>query len=293
MILESRSGLHPHGGNLIQYMNPAVTSTWGEFTPKGKAALLRLPVRAGFSCGFLHKWVTRTWLRCFGHGPVDIDYHGLKLRLIPDRNITDQKLLFRSGLRDQAELNFIKRHVPTKGVFLDIGANIGYYSLSAAKMGFPRIIAIEPNPLLVPRLHFNASANHLNERLQLIPVAVSDKVGELFLHSPGDMGSGTVSTTSSEGDVAVKVDTLANILNVANVERVDAFKIDVEGHEDKAMLPWLRTLPDNKLPVAGIIEFVHQHHWHDDLIAYLLGRGYRIGMKTRSNIIVVRSVMLS
>ena len=274
-------------------MHPSALNTWGEFKPTGKAALLRLPVRAGLSCGVFHKWITRTWLRCLGHGPVDIDYHGLKLRLIPDRNMTDQKLLFRSGLRDQTELNFIRRHVPTKGVFLDIGANIGYYSLSAAQMGFTRIVAIEPNPLLVPRLHFNASANHLNERLQLVPVAVSDKVGELFLHSPGDMGSGTVSTISSEGDVAVKVDTLSNILSIEGVERVDAFKIDVEGHEDKAMLPWLRALPDDKLPVAGIIEFVHQRHWNDDLIAYLLSRGYRIGMKTRSNVMVVRTAVLS
>jgi len=269
-------------------MNPAENCTWGEFKPTGNAVLLRLPVQAGLSCGFLHKWITRTWLRHFGRGPVDIDYYGLKLRVIPDKNITDQKLLLRSGLRDQAELNFINRHVPAKGVFLDIGANIGYYSLSAVKLGFARIVSIEPNPLLVPRLLFNAAANDLNERLQLVPVAVSDKAGELFLHSPGDMGSGTVSTTSVEGDVAVRVDTLVNILASVGVERVDAFKIDVEGHEDKALLPWLRALPDDKLPTAGILEFVHQSHWKEDVIAYLLGRGYRIGMKTRSNVIVVR-----
>ncbi len=269
-------------------MNPAKTCAWGEFKPIGNAALLRLAVRAGISCGVFHKWIKRNWLKRFGGAPVDIDYYGLKMRLIPDRNITDQKLLLRSGLRDKAELNFIDRHVPAKGVFLDIGANIGYYSLSAAKLGFGRIIAIEPNPLLVPRIHFNASANNLDERLRLFPVAVSDKPGELFLHSPGDMGSGVVSTTSSEGDVAVKVDTLVNILNDAGVSRVDAFKIDVEGHEDKALLPWFRSLPDDKLPTAGILEFVHQSHWKEDVIAYLLGRGYKIGMKTRSNVIVVR-----
>jgi len=269
-------------------MTFAETCTWGEFKPAGHAALLRLPVRAGVSCGIFHKWIRRHWLKRFDGSPVDIDYYGLKLRLIPDRNITDQKLLFRSGLRDQAELNFIKHQVPTKGVFLDIGANIGYYSLSAAKLGFSRIVSIEPNPLLIPRLRFNASANNLDERLKLFPVAVSDKVGELFLHSPGDMGSGMVTAVAVEGDVAVKVETLVNILAAAGVDHVDAFKIDVEGHEDKALLPWLRTLPDNKLPAAGILEFVHQSHWKEDVIAYLIGRGYRIGMKTRSNVIVVR-----
>lgn len=258
------------------------------FRPTGGAALLRFPVRAGVSCGFLHKLITRNWLRHLGTGPVDILYHGLKLRVVPDRNMTDQKLLLRSGLRDRAELDFIKRHVPARSVFLDIGANIGYYSLSAAKLGFARIISIEPNPRLIPRLRFNASSNNLDERLQLFPIAVSDKAGELFLHSPGDMGSGTVRTTAAEGDVAVRVETLADILAEAGVERVDAFKIDVEGHEDKALLPWLRALPDDKLPHAGILEFVHQSHWQDDVIAYLLGRGYRIGMKTRSNVIVVR-----
>ena len=267
--------------------NPVGILCWGELKPTGNAALLRWPVRAGVSCGVLHKWIKRDWLKRFGGAPVDIIYYGLKFRLVPDRNITDQKLLLRSGLRDQAELNFIGRHVPTKGVFLDIGANIGYYSLSAAKLGFTRIIAIEPNPLLVPRLRFNASANNLDNRLRLFPVAVSDKVGELFLHSPGDMGSGTLSATACQGDAAVKVDTLINILSTAGVSRVDAFKIDVEGHEAKALLPWLRSLPDDKLPVVGILEFVHQAHWHEDVIAYLLARGYRIGMKTRSNVVVV------
>ncbi|MFA6288647.1 MAG: FkbM family methyltransferase [Opitutaceae bacterium] len=269
-------------------MTSTETRTWGEFKPTGNAALLRLPVQAGLSCGVLHKWITRAWLRHFGRGPVDIDYYGLKLRVIPDKNMTDQKLLLRSGLRDKAELNFINRHVPAKGVFLDIGANIGYYSLSAARLGFARIVSIEPNPRLIPRLRFNASTNNLDERLRLVPVGVSDQPGELFLHSPGDMGSGTITTTAAEGDVAVKVETLANILADAGVERVDAFKIDVEGHEDKALLPWLRVLPDDKLPTAGILEFVHQSHWKEDVIAYLLGRGYRIGMKTRSNVIVVR-----
>lgn len=60
--------------------------------------------------------------------------------------MTDQKILLRSGLREQAELSFIDRHVPVKGMFLDIGANIGYYNLSAAKLGFARIVSIKPNP---------------------------------------------------------------------------------------------------------------------------------------------------
>ena len=270
-------------------MNPAESYPWGAFRPTGSAALLRMPVRAGLSVGFLHKFIKLIWLRSLGRGPVDIAYHGLKLRVIPDRNMTDHKLLLRSGLRDQTELNFIKRHVPTKGVFLDIGANIGYYSLSAAKLGFARIIAIEPNPLLVPRLRFNAQANNLDERLRLVSVAVSDHEGEMFLHSPGDLGSGSISHDAvTAGDVAVTVKPLANILAAEAVEQVDAFKIDVEGHEDRALLPWLRALPDDKLPIAGIIEFVHQRHWHDDLIAYLRERGYQIGLKTRSNIIVVR-----
>ncbi|HTJ78626.1 MAG TPA: FkbM family methyltransferase [Rariglobus sp.] len=272
-------------------MNSTETRTWGEFKPTGNAAWLRLLVKAGLSCGFLHKWVTRTWIKRLGRGPVDITYYGLKLRVIPDKNMTDHKLLLRSGHRDQAELSFISRHVPAKEVFLDIGANIGYYSLSAASLGFARVVAIEPNPRLVPRLQFNASVNGLDERFRLVPCAVSDHEGEMFLHSPGDMGSGTVSTTASDGSVSVNVNTLANILTESGVDQVSAFKIDVEGHEDKALLPWLKSLPDEKLPVAGILEFVHQHRWHEDVIAYLLGRGYRIAMKTRSNVIVVRNMI--
>ncbi len=234
--------------------------------------------------------IQRIWTRHCGLGPVDIDYHGLKLRLIPDRNITDQKLLFRSGLRDAKDIEPMKEFAHANSVFWDIGANIGYYSLTAAKMGYGRLLAIEPNPILIERLAFNIVANAHQSRISLAPVAISDSPREMLLEADGDMGSGHgVKVTAESKGIPVKVERLADVIARENLGRVTAFKIDVEGHEDKALLPYLRSLSDADLPKLGIIEYVHSDEWSDDLIFYMLKRGYTQILRNRSNVILRRA----
>ena len=204
-------------------------------------------------------------------------------------NITDQKLLFRSGVRDAEDIGHLRAHACPGSVFLDVGANIGYYSMSAAQMGYERLVSVEPNPVLIERLTFNTQANNLEKRLTVVPVAVSDQRGEMFLDAPGDMGSGRVKAEASGGHaIRVPVEPLADILNRLGVARVTAFKIDVEGHEDRALLPYLRGLADEDLPKLGIIEYVHGSEWKEDLISYLLTRDYSVVLKNRSNIILRR-----
>lgn len=263
------------------------SSPWGQYAPSGFALFLLSLVRAGISRGYMRKLIQRVWTKRIGLGPVDIDYHGIRMRVIPERNVTDQKLLFRSGVRDAEDIGFMQEFAGDGSVFLDIGANIGYYSLSAAKMGYGRLVAIEPNPELISRLRFNIEANNMAQRLSVAPVAVSDAPGEMLLDSGGDMGSGHVVHVSKEArGVPVKVERLADVLARESVSRVTVFKIDVEGHEDKALLPYLRGLPDADLPRLGIIEYIHSDAWQDDLVAYLLGRGYSVVLKNRSNVIL-------
>lgn len=270
-----------------------MTSTipWGSYAPSGFPLFLRCLIRSGVSRGHIRKFVQRLWILSKGSDrPVDIDYHGIKLRLIPDRNVTDEKLLFRSGVRDAEDIGWLRNYAGGDSVFLDIGANIGYYSLSAAKMGFGKLIAIEPNPELLGRLRFNIEANGLSGRVTVVPVAVSDQPGEMLFDSTGDMGSGHVVKPGVDArGFPVRVECLADVLLRERIRRVTAFKIDVEGHEDKALLPYLKSLPDEDLPKLGIIEYIHSGDWSEDLTAYMLVRGYRTVLRNRSNIILHRA----
>jgi FkbM family methyltransferase len=106
-------------------------------------------------------------------------------------------------------------------VFYDIGANIGYYSLLAARNG-ARVIAFEPHPVTSALLRRNAAANGL--AVELLEIAAGEGEGEVLLSSPpGDHGAARI---SAEG-IPVRV---------ARIDALDLpaptfVKIDVEGFE--------------------------------------------------------------
>ena len=125
---------------------------WGKFTPVGAGSALLLIQQLGFARGSVKKHLGSLWSRMGLKTPVDIRYSGLKFRVHPFDNTVEYKMLFGSKLRDGQELKALRESVASGGVFLDIGANIGYYALMAASFGARRVIAFEPNPKVFSRL---------------------------------------------------------------------------------------------------------------------------------------------
>ncbi len=80
---------------------------------------------------------------------------------------------------------------------------------------------------------------------------------------------------------------LSRILEEASVARVDALKIDVEGYEDRALIPFFKQAPSALWPRAVVIEHLSKDEWQDDCIADMLARGYVISGKTRSNTMLI------
>jgi FkbM family methyltransferase len=71
----------------------------------------------------------------------------------------------------------IEEYLPAEGVFLDLGANEGYFTVIAARRCGPsgHVIAIEPQPRLLPILEENIRLNELNKNnVRLLNVAVTD-----------------------------------------------------------------------------------------------------------------------
>jgi hypothetical protein len=71
----------------------------------------------------------------------------------------------------------------------------------------------------------------------------------------------------------VPVRTLAGVVAEAGLDRVDAIKIDVEGFEDKVLIPYLAAVPRGLYPKAVILE-ANIDSWAGDLIGALAGAGY-------------------
>ncbi len=125
-------------------------------------------------------------------------------------------------------------------VVLDIGANLGYYTLLAADFVGPagQVFAYEPNPRVFQYLRDTTGVNGFAQRVRLHNVALSDRVragGASFFVPRGEPKNGrftldreTPDLLKQHGDVfTVSVDTL----NADSFERVDFIKIDVEGAE--------------------------------------------------------------
>jgi FkbM family methyltransferase len=113
--------------------------------------------------------------------------------------------------------------------FVDVGANVGYYSVMAGAIVGPSgmVFAIEPQPTALSVLTLNAQAPDFN--ICVVPVAASDHTGtaDFWVRPHGDRSS--LGASGDARHVSVGVDTLDRICST--LTRVSMMKLDVEGFE--------------------------------------------------------------
>lgn len=88
--------------------------------------------------------------------------------------------LMRSGKFEVEETAIIARLLPIVDVFVDIGANLGYYTCLALQSGKP-VVAFEPQQQNLQCLFRNLTANGWEDRAEVFPLALSDRPGLLTL----------------------------------------------------------------------------------------------------------------
>jgi len=140
-------------------------------------------------------------------------------------------------------------HVRPGDTVVDVGANIGLYTVAAAKRG-ARVIAIEPDPANVRRIHRYTRLNHV--RVVIVEALAGAENGAAPLAARGSAVSGNVDmylgpTTRYTVAPVVTLDAL-----LAD-ESVDLIKIDVEGAELDVLLGAERMLREKK-PRAILLE---------------------------------------
>ncbi len=259
---------------------------WGALAPRGVGNLLWQARKLGLAHGPVKKVIAGLWSGLGLPAPVDILYAGLKFRVHPWDNVVESKMLFGSKLRDWAEIRQLGEFAGNGGVFLDIGANMGYYSLMAAHLGAEKIMAFEPNPTMYDRLQFNIEANDLENRITALPIALGDRVATMtMLVSDHDMGGSHIGEhgDGSGTPIDVQMKPLADVLAEEGVAHVDAIKIDVEGMEDAVLFPFFEKSPRELWPRLVIIEHTSQKQWKRDILAWMLESGYREIERNRSN----------
>jgi FkbM family methyltransferase len=150
----------------------------------------------------------------------------------------------------EPELRSIVRAVlPTGGVALDVGANVGWHTLLMANLVGPqgRVLAVEANPSVRQELVRNIRLNRLAQ-VNVIPCAVAESERLLEFCAPTaddpSSDSGHVLTGAKEGADMIRVEarTLDAIASELRIDRLDLLKIDVEGFEWPALQGAERTI---------------------------------------------------
>lgn len=141
--------------------------------------------------------------------------------------------LMRNGNFEIEETAIIKRLLPKVDRFIDIGANLGYYTCLALLNQKP-VIAFEPQQQNLECLFKNLEVNHFTKNVEVFPLALSENSGFLTLYGASGPSASLIKNWadySSKFKKTVPVSTLDKILAGRYVDELFLIKIDVEGAE--------------------------------------------------------------
>lgn len=221
-------------------------------------------------------------------GPLDIETWGVKMRLDPRRNVAEKRLMFAPSRFDIKERELLAAHLRAGDVFVDIGANIGGYSMWAAKCvgAAGKVLALEPQPKVLERLRANASFNP-DLPITIVPMAAGETKSTMRMSiSASNDGEGSLARSEQSGGyIEVQVMPLVDILAAHNIARIDGLKIDVEGFEETVLLPFFAIAPKTLWPKMIVLER-GDGEWKTDLKSHLLGLGYKLKETTRMNYVL-------
>ena len=223
--------------------------------------------------------------------PLDVEVEGIRMRVLLKDNNSERRYVFMPWLFDAEERELIAERLPPEGVFVDIGANVGIYSLWAARhLGAAgTLVAFEPNPPAYKRLSFNLRANQELAAgdwptVHCLQKGVSEREGEFSLYlDPTNLGGSSLVMQADKGtQTKVLCVPLKEELERLSINTVHALKIDIEGAEDIALIPFFETAPDHLFPKLIVMERTHQDT-QSDLDECLKSKGYKILNLTRMN----------
>ncbi len=150
---------------------------------------------------------------------------------------------YRSGYEPETSALF-DRLIPPDGVFFDVGANWGHFSLYvASREGFcGRVHAFEPMPPAFRDLESTVRATRLNHLVEIHNVALSDSDGSAAMILPDGEHSGLATISPGASGHAVSLSRLDSL----QLPNPTLIKIDVEGHEAAVLRGAWRTIDENR-----------------------------------------------
>lgn len=162
-------------------------------------------------------------------------------------------------------------------VVLDVGANVGFFSIRQA-LRFRdklKLIAFEPDPVTYSRLQSNIGKIHARTAadIKCLNYAVDSHDGEASFVQDVSVESHVAEGETNGPCITVQLTTLDSIVEREGISKIDLMKIDVEGHELKVLAGGAA----KALPITENITMeYHQPHFVEEVTRILKPFGFRL-----------------
>ncbi|PHR60132.1 MAG: hypothetical protein COA43_07475 [Robiginitomaculum sp.] len=230
-----------------------------------------------FGMSTLGRWAISYYRkRAFKDLPEPFDIHvmpGVNARVWPRSNRCEKRAFAGVQIWDAAEHKALASALYAKDtsntepfVFLDIGANVGFYSLILSARAKDadkdiRILAVEPDTTNRERFQFNqqASSNAFGATdIDILNCAISDQegAGDMVGGSTnrGEVRLGSANTNAKTSTPSIAIKTLHSICELSDITYIDALKLDIEGHDERALRAFFTTAPQSLWPKLMVLE---------------------------------------
>lgn len=161
--------------------------------------------------------------------------HGARLIMASSAWDIYATMVLNNNSWDYHDFEWCVNGVPDSGVFYDIGANVGYFSIEmAARLGDAvKIVAFEPQAELAAAINNSAVLNNMdNVKVMQAMVGGATRQGRLYL-APATIHASAVvdSGRKSIGTVPAQMDAIDDLIESSEIPPPDMVKMDVEGSE--------------------------------------------------------------
>lgn len=182
-------------------------------------------------------------------GKINLRVNQNKLFIHTNQTSYLTQLLFWKGYNEFEYTQIFLELIKVSGVFIDIGANIGYYSLLAAAVNQKaKIISFEPATGPCYYLTKNVSRNNF-QNITVEAVALSNFIGNIEFYEvqnqkytylkynlSGEGNAGSITEGRNFKRIIVPTITLDEYANKHNVKNIDLIKMDTEGTENTILI---------------------------------------------------------
>ena len=233
-----------------------------------------------------------------GYGNMQTSRFICKVNNVPFHFYNDRYtgIKFYFGKNENKEIEFIKKNSPNNSVFIDIGSNMGLYTQNIAFLNNEhkkiKIISIDANPINILRLNKNLKLlkkkiPNIFSIIKIKNYALGNRNTKLNFDFSRGLANGYISQKIKKKDnITVTCKKLINVVKEEKLNSITNLKIDIEGYEDKVLIPFFKNCNKKLYPKNIILEHSSKNLWEKDLIKFIYSIGYKKVFINNANLIL-------